>query len=157
MPFCFNDTFCLYDVETERKPVTGKCTEGNKSINKLKSDWNSLYIAGEWIDRGNQPTIKDYDHYTQKVITEIPSATAEDVDKAFKSADRVQHTTTSSVWRLLNVSQSCEFHAYRASLPSAYSSLLVLHHSSHSLAAIFFNIIVVSQALLTLVQLIDLV
>lgn len=95
----------------ERKPVTGKCTEGNKSINTLKSDWISLYIAGEWIDRGNQPTIKDYDHYTQKVITEIPSATAEDVDKAFKAAERVQRTTTSSVWRLLNVSQSCEFHA----------------------------------------------
>jgi aldehyde dehydrogenase (NAD+) len=77
----------------ERKPVTAKRPGEDQSINRLKSDWNYLYIAGEWVDRENRPTIKDYDPYTQKIITEVPSATSEDVDKAFEAAERVQHKT----------------------------------------------------------------
>lgn len=76
-----------------RKPVSRKLADKNKSINTLKSDWNSLYIAGEWVDRGNRPIIEDYDPYTQKIITEVPSATAEDVDRAFEAAERVQRET----------------------------------------------------------------
>mgnify|MGYP003290957899 CR=1 FL=1 len=63
---------------------------GESTINALKSDWNSLYIAGEWVNRGSRPAIEDHNPYTGKVITEVPSATAEDVDKAFKAAERVQ-------------------------------------------------------------------
>ena len=34
------------------------------------------------MDRGNRPAIKDYDPYTQRIITaEVPTATAEDVDR----------------------------------------------------------------------------
>jgi aldehyde dehydrogenase (NAD+) len=74
----------------ERKPLAGKNPGETQSINRLKSDWNSLYIAGEWVGRENRPTIKDYDPYTQKIMTEIPSATSEDVDRAFEAAENVQ-------------------------------------------------------------------
>jgi aldehyde dehydrogenase (NAD+) len=77
----------------ERKPVTGKRAEENQSINTLKGDWNSLYIAGEWVDRGNRLTIKDYDPYTQNIIVEVPSATSEDVDTAFEAAEQAQRET----------------------------------------------------------------
>jgi aldehyde dehydrogenase (NAD+) len=56
----------------------------------LKSNWNSLYIGGEWIDNGNNHLIKDQNPYTGEVIAEVPSATAEDVDRAFDVAAKVQ-------------------------------------------------------------------
>jgi aldehyde dehydrogenase (NAD+) len=56
----------------------------------LKSNWNSLYVAGEWIDNGDNNLIKDQNPYTGEVIAEVPSATAEDVDRAFDVAVRVQ-------------------------------------------------------------------
>ena len=63
---------------------------GEPTINALKSDWNSLYIAGEWVNRGSRPAIEDHNPYTGKVITEVPSATAEDVDRAFDMAEKAQ-------------------------------------------------------------------
>jgi aldehyde dehydrogenase (NAD+) len=71
--------------------VTEKPTNGNQSIDALKNDWNTLYIAGEWVDRGNRPAIKDYDPYTGKTIAEVPSATAKDIDRAFDEAESAQH------------------------------------------------------------------
>jgi hypothetical protein len=72
--------FCAVDVYRWKMTLTEKRTEEDQSINALKSDWNSLYIAGEWVDRGNRPAIKDYDPYTEKIIVEVPSATTEDVE-----------------------------------------------------------------------------
>jgi aldehyde dehydrogenase (NAD+) len=60
-----------------------------KSIS-LESDWNSLYIAGEWVNRGNRSSIKDQNPYTGEVIAEVPSATGEDVDSAFYAAVKTQ-------------------------------------------------------------------
>jgi Aldehyde dehydrogenase family len=71
--------------------VTEKSANGNQSIDALKNDWNTLYIAGEWVDRGNRPAIKDYDPYTGKTIAEVPSATANDIDRTFDEAERAQH------------------------------------------------------------------
>jgi hypothetical protein len=55
----------------------------------LKSNWNSWYLAGEWIGNGDNHLIKDQNPYTGEVIAEVPSATAEDVDRAFDVAARV--------------------------------------------------------------------
>ncbi|MGC1927945.1 MAG: aldehyde dehydrogenase family protein [Candidatus Nitrosopolaris sp.] len=56
----------------------------------LESDWNSLYVAGECVNRGDRRAIKDQNPYTGEVIAELPPATAEDVDHAFYAASRSQ-------------------------------------------------------------------
>jgi aldehyde dehydrogenase (NAD+) len=74
-----------------KSEATEEPADGNQFIDSLKSDWNTLYVAGEWVNRGNRPAIKDYDPYTGKTIAEVPSATAKDIDRAFDEAQRVQH------------------------------------------------------------------
>jgi aldehyde dehydrogenase (NAD+) len=56
-----------------------------KSIS-LKSDWNSIYVGGQWAKSVNRQLIKDKNPYTGDIIREIPSAAAEDVEHAFTSA-----------------------------------------------------------------------
>src|SRR5579884_2701721 len=72
--------------------IAEKYIGGNKQsfVDALRNDWNSLYIGGEWLVRGNRSVIKDHDPYTEKIMAEVPSATTEDVNSAFDIAEKVQ-------------------------------------------------------------------
>src|SRR5664280_3084518 len=74
------------------KPNKGMpVTKAKTSTTSLqKSDWNSLFIGGEWVPGGSRRVIQDRNPYDNEVITEVPSATNEDVDRAFEIAESAQ-------------------------------------------------------------------
>ncbi|WP_137290744.1 aldehyde dehydrogenase family protein [Natronorubrum halophilum] len=53
------------------------------------TDWNALYIGGEWID-GDGDTIPIEDPSTREVFAEVPAATESDVDDAYEAAAAAQ-------------------------------------------------------------------
>jgi aldehyde dehydrogenase (NAD+) len=66
-------------------------TKAKTSTTSLqKSDWNSLFIGGEWVRGGSRRVLQDRNPYDNEVITEVPSATNEDVDRAFEIAESAQ-------------------------------------------------------------------
>ena len=48
-----------------------------------KSDWNSLFIGEEWVRGGWRRVIRDRNPDDNEVITDMPSPTNGDVDRAF--------------------------------------------------------------------------
>ena len=65
-----------------------KGTDGRRI--SLNSDWNSIYVAGEWVSPVNRRLIKDKNPYTGDIIREIPSANADGVEHAFSAAKTAQ-------------------------------------------------------------------
>jgi hypothetical protein len=43
----------------------------NHTSTSLKSDWNSIYVVGQWVSSGNRLTIKDKNPYTGDIIREM--------------------------------------------------------------------------------------
>ena len=56
----------------------------------IDAPWDALYIDGEWISPEGRDQIDLQNPATRETITEIPAATADDVDRAFEAATRAQ-------------------------------------------------------------------
>ncbi len=54
------------------------------------SDFSNLYISGEWREGTSDRTVTDINPYTRETIVEIQGGTAEDVNEAYESAQKVQ-------------------------------------------------------------------
>jgi aldehyde dehydrogenase (NAD+) len=110
----------------------------NKPTNSLKTDWNSLYVGGKWINCGSRTVIKDFDPYTGKIVAEIPSATKEDVDMSFAEAERVQrsniHRTPQDLAKPINEAISIIL------ANSAYISSLLASESGSTLTKAQFEV-----------------
>jgi len=56
----------------------------------IESDWNRLYIDGEWHSGSGDGTIAVENPATRERVNEVPAGTVADVDSAFESAARAQ-------------------------------------------------------------------
>ncbi|WP_254522119.1 aldehyde dehydrogenase family protein [Natrinema caseinilyticum] len=52
--------------------------------------WNSLFLAGDWIDRGDRDAIPVENPYTREEIATVPAGTENDVDSAYEAAATAQ-------------------------------------------------------------------
>jgi aldehyde dehydrogenase (NAD+) len=64
------------------------------NISLRKDSWDKIYVGGEWLERGNRSIIKDLNPFDGSVVAEVPSATADDVNRAFEVAVRTQKEST---------------------------------------------------------------
>ncbi|ELZ13629.1 aldehyde dehydrogenase [Halovivax asiaticus JCM 14624] len=54
------------------------------------SGWTALYRDGEWIDRDDRDTIDVTNPYTRDTIARVSAGTPDDVDEAYRAAERAQ-------------------------------------------------------------------
>ncbi|QLK24806.1 aldehyde dehydrogenase family protein [Natrinema zhouii] len=57
-----------------------------------ESGWESLYLAGDWIDTGERDAITDEDPFTREEIASVPAGTKDDVDRAYEAAAEAQES-----------------------------------------------------------------
>ncbi|UPM44508.1 aldehyde dehydrogenase family protein [Halocatena salina] len=55
-----------------------------------ETDWNALYIDGEWTSGQSDATLTDENPSTREVFTEVPAATEADVNTAYEAAAAAQ-------------------------------------------------------------------
>lgn len=70
--------------------ATGQEKGSAKNGATIDDDWTHLYVGGEWVEQGSRDIILDKNPYDGSVVTEVPAATREDVDRAFDVAVRAQ-------------------------------------------------------------------
>jgi hypothetical protein len=58
-----------------------------------------LYINGEFVDAGNGETFETEDPALGTAITEVASAKKEDVEKAARFRETLEHSCPSATWR----------------------------------------------------------
>ncbi|MFS0781873.1 aldehyde dehydrogenase family protein [Bacillus sp. 1P06AnD] len=56
----------------------------------LKTEWNHLYINGEWRKGNGERAISDVNPFNGKHLATITTANPADIDEAYKAAERVQ-------------------------------------------------------------------
>ncbi|MFW5963844.1 MAG: aldehyde dehydrogenase family protein [Natronomonas sp.] len=56
----------------------------------VESDWNCLFVGGEWHTPGDRETITVDDPSTREPWTDVPAGTVEDVDAAYDAATKAQ-------------------------------------------------------------------
>ncbi len=54
------------------------------------SEWDQMYINGEWVDATGGETLEVSNPSTRKAFAEVPAATKQDVDAAYEAAERAQ-------------------------------------------------------------------
>jgi aldehyde dehydrogenase (NAD+) len=67
-------------------------TEGGAPDLDVESDWNRLFVGGEWLGPGDRETITVEDPSTREPWGEVPAGTVDDVDAAYEAAVSAQST-----------------------------------------------------------------
>lgn len=61
-----------------------------QGLGLARAAWDSLYIGGDWVARGNRDAIADHNPFSGDTIADITAANRNDLEDAFTAAERAQ-------------------------------------------------------------------